>query len=143
MRRIFKQAVSTDFNYFPKHYQQQVLDQHRVWRLARAALQPDRLLVAAKVSRKIVGFMIGSRPAQGSAQIYWLYVAPAFRSGGLGGRLLQESLRRLRTGGAQQVALATYKHQDYYARKGFAVTSKEEQFPGIVMHIMSRDLSSV
>ena len=143
LRRIFKQAVATDFNYFPEHYQREVLDQHRTWRLARAAWQPDRLLLAAKVSSQIVGFMIGSRPPQGPAQVYWLYVAPEFRSGGVGGRLLRDSLQRLKADGARQVALATYRHHDYYARKGFKVTHKEEQFPGIVMHIMSKDLDDV
>ena len=141
LRRIFKRAVATDFNYFPQHYQRQVLDQHKLVRLASAVLRPDRLVLGAKRGKELVGFMIGSRPRRGAAQVYWLYVDPAWRGSGLGGRLLGETLQRLKAAGSHQVALATHKHKDYYAKKGFKQRERQEQFPGIDMYIMSYDFN--
>ena len=141
LRRIFKRAVATDFNYFPQHYQRQVLNQHRIWQLAASIVRPDRVVLGAKAGDSLVGFMIGSRPARGAAQVYWLYVDPEFRGSGLGGKLLGETLKHLRLAGSDQVALATHKHKDYYAKKGFKLREQQEQFPGIDMYIMTYDFN--
>lgn len=140
--RLFKAAVASDFNYFPRHYQQQVLRQNSFWRLALGLLRPDRLIMGAREGGKLVAYLIGSHPRQGAAQIYWYFVSPTQRGSGVGGRLLAAGLEQLRRRGANEVALATHRYQDYYAKRGFKLRRREEQFPGVSMDIMTLDLNA-
>lgn len=142
LHQLFVAAVASDFNYFPPGYQQQVLRQNNIWRLGLALLRSDRLVMGAKHRGKLVAYLIGSHPKQGPAQIYWFFVAPEQRGSGVGGRLLAAGLEQLRRRGAGQVALATHLHQDYYAKRGFKLRQREEQFPGVMMDIMSLDLTN-
>jgi GNAT superfamily N-acetyltransferase len=141
LRRIFKQAVATDFAYFPLHYQRQVLRQNTAPRLLRAHLRPERVVLAARNGGQMVGFIIGSAPARGLAQIYWLYVAPSFRGGGLGDKLLFAALEKFKRLRSTKAALATHKYHEYYAKRGFRLERVEQQFPEITMHIMSIELA--
>ena len=135
LRRLFRAAVASDFAYFPRAYRRQVLRQNGLGRLAIATLRPDRLLFGATVGGRLVGYAIGRRNGDGTGKIYWLYVDPAQRSSGVGSGLLAAILAEFERRHSSQVSLVTYRHDEYYRRKGFTLAKSEEVY-GITMKVM-------
>lgn len=141
LRKVFKHAVATNFNYFPKTYQQQVLKDNSLLRLGMGAVRPSRVLIVARDGSKIIGYIIAAATPNGSGQIYWLYVDPNYRGENLGLGLLSKALRQLEQLGSDKVYLATHDHRPYYARQGFKHLRTDDTF-GVKMDIMSYPLKN-
>ena len=135
LRRLFKEAVATDFNYFPKSYRRQVLRQNGLVRLAIATLRRDRVIFGAMMASRLVGYAIGRTNGDATAKIYWLYVTPQWRSGGVGSRLLGDLMAELQRRRTRQVSLVTYKQAEYYQRKGFTLSNSQPIY-GVDMKVM-------
>lgn len=124
LNRLFANAVAEHFAYFPEHVQRRVVKNHAVHRLARAMLDPRRVILLAKVDGRIIGYAIGAAPATGPAQLFWLYVDPDYRGANTGLSLLSRMLRQLGAIGATTVSIATHDHRAYYERQGFKFVEK-------------------
>ncbi|HSX01235.1 MAG TPA: GNAT family N-acetyltransferase [Candidatus Saccharimonas sp.] len=135
LRRLFVDAVRTHFTYFTPRIQRRVIREHNLLRLGRAALHPHRVVLVAHAGNQLVGYAIGSVPAPGSGQLYWLYVDPAQRGQNLGLSLLSRMLRLQQQRGAIEVTLATHDHRRYYERQGFAWV-ENRLVDGVNMDIM-------
>lgn len=133
--RLFVHAVRSNFAYFPLSYQDQVIRDHTAWRLARARLDPRRVVLTARQDGQLLGYAIGSAPRGGAGQIYWLYVDPASRGQNTGLKLLSRMLKVLHSKGAGEVALATHDHRRYYERQGFSFVERR-LVAGVSMDIM-------
>lgn len=135
LRRVFKHAVASHFNYFPSSYQRQVLKENSFLRLLAGTLRPSRVLIVARYNKNIIGYVIGSGKAGGPGEIYWLYVMPEYRGQNLGLQLLSDSMQELEALKVSAVYLATYEHQAYYARQGFRLQRSDNSY-GVPMDIM-------
>ncbi len=140
LRRLFKQAVETDFNYFPAYYQRRVLNQNTVPKLLVASVRPTRAMFGVHLSGQLNGFVIGNMPGDRTGQIHWLYTAPHHRSQGLGGLLLNRILDYFREYGCTRAVLVTHNFQSYYAKRGFVLDKVSREFERIDMHLMSLNL---
>jgi predicted N-acetyltransferase YhbS len=119
LRRLFVGAVHNHFQYFPDHVRRRVIQEHSLWRLTMAAVDPKRVVLTAKSDNRIIGYAIGTAPKVGPAQLFWLYVEPDQRGKNLGLSLLSRMLKTLGAKGAAEVSLATHDHRRYYERQGF------------------------
>lgn len=97
-------------------------------------------MVAMKGS-DMVGFLIGSVPEDKNAQIYWLYVSDDGRGQGVGTKLLQAGLERMKAKGAKQVSLETHNRAQYYLDRGFRLLREEpDKYDGIGMSLLVLDI---
>jgi len=124
LHRLFADAVSTHFSYFPPAIQKRVINDHSVLRLILATIDPHRVILVARTEGKIIGYAIGAAPATGPAQLFWLYVDPDYRGANTGLSLLSRMLKHLRVKGAKVVSIATHEHRAYYERQGFKFVKK-------------------
>lgn len=136
LNRIFVHAVEKHFGYFPPDVRTRVVGEHNLARLARAKLDPRRVLLLARSDEEIIGYAIGAAPKTGPAQLYWLYVDPAHRGANIGLSLLSRMLKILAEKGAQEVSIATYDHRRYYERQGFKFRS-QATVDGVVLDILT------
>jgi ribosomal protein S18 acetylase RimI-like enzyme len=136
MSRMFAGAVTQHFSYFPAAYQAELIRGHRPLKLARAALDPRRILLTAHHKRRLVGYAVGASPADGRAQLFWLYVDPTFRGGNTGLKLLSRLIKIAAKKGAREVVLVTRDYSDYYRRQGFTPLGRR-QVDGVEMDVMS------
>ncbi len=136
LNRLFTDAVAIHFSYFPPAVQKRVIDDHSVFRLILATLDPHRVILVARTKGKIIGYAIGAAPASGPAQLFWLYVDPDYRGANTGLSLLSRMLRHLQTKGAQVVSIATHDHRAYYERQGFKFV-KNTLVNGVKMDVLS------
>jgi ribosomal protein S18 acetylase RimI-like enzyme len=135
LHRLFERAVRIHFGYFPEDVQHKVIQEHSVFLLLKAALNPRRVVLVARRRGRVVGYCIGAVPKTGPAQLFWLYVDPENRGTNTGLSLLSRALKEMEYLGAQDVFLATHDHRRYYERQGFKYTRREQQH-GIDMDIM-------
>ena len=135
LNRLFSDAVTQHFSYFPRSVQRKVIRDHSVPRLMLATIDPRRLILIAKSEGKIMGYAIGAAPAAGPAQLFWLYVDPQFRGENTGLSLLSRMLKHLAGMGARQVSIATHDHRAYYERQGFKFVEKK-LINGVEMDIL-------
>jgi ribosomal protein S18 acetylase RimI-like enzyme len=141
INRLFAHAVRRHFTYFPSDIQDRVIREHAVPKLLRAALDPRRIILVARVNGRIVGYCIGAAPTTGPAQLFWLYVDPDHRGANLGLSLLSRMLKRLAERGAQTVVIATHDHRRYYERQGFKFLHKTT-VDGVQMDVLSFKLKT-
>jgi N-acetylglutamate synthase-like GNAT family acetyltransferase len=135
LNKLFAEAVYTHFDYFPKGVQKRVIKDHSVPRLLLATLDSRRTILLAKSGRKIVGYAIGAAPAEGPAQLFWLYVDPDYRGANTGLTLLSRMLKHLAAKGAKVVSIATHTHRAYYERQGFKFV-EQRVVDGVQMDIL-------
>ncbi|HDI31833.1 MAG TPA: ribosomal-protein-alanine N-acetyltransferase [Thermofilum sp.] len=87
-------------------------------------LTPDTFLVA-EVKGKIVGFIIGLREGWGWGHIISIAVHPEFRGKGIGKRLMEECIARLRNKGVKKIRLEVRVSNEraigLYKKLGFRV----------------------
>ena len=112
-------AVHNHFDYFDANHRIEVLKSNSLPRLALAGLRPRRIVLVAKHRDKIIGYVIGSTPRDGRAQIYWLFVDPTLRGSNIGLRLLSRILKMMEQAGSTEAVLVTHNYAKYYARQGF------------------------
>lgn len=117
--RVFVDAVKNHFDYFDSDYRIEVLRTNSLPRMVLAGLRPRRIVLVAKHRNKIIGYIIGSTPKDGRAQIYWLFVDPTLRGSNIGLRLLSRILKMMEQAGANEAVLITHNYAEYYARQGF------------------------
>ena len=139
-RRVFVDALLNHFDYFEPAYKQTVLAQNSYLRMAMGALRPSRLLLVAKHEGRIMGYIIGSVPADKHAQIYWLYVDPACRGENVGLGLLSRLLKSMAALGATEATLVTHGYTKYYARQGFKLIQKVKQ-GGVDAYVLTYPLN--
>jgi ribosomal protein S18 acetylase RimI-like enzyme len=125
LRRLFRQALRHDFQYFPPAYADLINRQNNWWRLLLARTKSDRVIVVAKAHRRIIGYAIGSLTPRGNGELYWLYVDPAQRTANIGARLLEATCLEMQRRGAKMVTLVTYDLKDYYLHLGFNYRGKQ------------------
>lgn len=125
LRRLFRQALRDDFQYFPPAYTDRISHQNSFWRLLLARHKPDRVMAVAKAKDRIVGYAIGSLTPQRNGELYWLYVDPASRTRDIGAALLSAVLSDMGRRGSGKVTLVTYDLKDYYRRHGFRHRGKQ------------------
>ncbi|MBW4062032.1 GNAT family N-acetyltransferase [Candidatus Saccharibacteria bacterium] len=140
MHRLFTAAVRTSFTYFDDDVQAKTIQSHSPVRLARAVIDPRRIVLTAWLADELIGYAIGSVPRGSAGQMYWLYVAPSGRGKNTGLALLSRLLKRERALGANTVTLATYDHRRYYERQGFKYI-ETASVEGVDMDIMRFYLS--
>jgi ribosomal protein S18 acetylase RimI-like enzyme len=136
LRRLFKRAVEEDFSYFPDEYQQQVLRENNLPRLAFAAVRPARLMLGACRQNRLIGYIIAGVNGNQTGKIYWLYVSPEGRGQQLGRQLLEKMLELLRRRGMMRVSLVTHNYDQYYAKLGFQ-RDRVDFLYGVEMKAMS------
>jgi GNAT superfamily N-acetyltransferase len=124
LNRLFVGAVHQHFGYFAEDIRRRVVRDHSLLRLGMATVDPRRIVLIARVGRRIVGYAIGAAPAIGPAQLFWLYVEPDHRGSNTGLSLLSRMLKLLGDKGAQVVSIATHDHRRYYERQGFRFVRK-------------------
>lgn len=139
LRKLFREAVALDFNYFPMSYREQVLKENSLLRMAVACGRLDRFMLGAFEESRLVGFVIGNLPANRIGQIHWLYVASDARETGIGGQLINALLERFSRSGASKVSLITHNYQDYYKKLGFKSGSKLV-FSRVPVDVMWREI---
>lgn len=135
LNRLFTSAVGIHFTYFSPEVQRRVIRDHSVLRLALATVDPRRVILTARADRKIIGYAIGAAPTKGPAQLFWLYVDPAYRGANTGLSLLSRMLRYLAAKGSRIVSIATHDHRAYYERQGFKFV-EQTMIDGITMDIL-------
>lgn len=121
---VFETAVKLHFDYFSPEYAARVLRENNAPRIGLSIIRPNRLVFLAEADGDIRGYAFGSLPADGRAQLYWLYVEPGTRGQNIGLSLLSKMLQAVRAKGASELQLVTYRYAPYYARQGFVQTNK-------------------
>lgn len=134
--KVFVNAVEGHFEYLDDAHRRDVLRTNSLPRLALTLVRPRRVILVAKHRGQIVGYVIGSIPKSGRAQIYWLFVAPGLRGSNIGLRLLSRLLAMMERAGAESASLVTYKYAKYYTRQGFRLVDKI-QHDGIEEYILN------
>jgi N-acetylglutamate synthase-like GNAT family acetyltransferase len=100
------------------------LAENNLWSMVKGVVHPRRILLVAKDRGRIIGYVIGSVPAGGHGQIYWLFVGPDYRGQNVGLALLSRILKVMQAKGAKRATLITHDHAPYYARQGFKLIEK-------------------
>lgn len=140
LRKLFVDALSTDFGYFPANYHSEVLAQNRLHHFALALARPDRILLGAYRSRNLVGYSISDCSGH-TAFLFWIYMIPELRGQGLGKQLLRATEQACRNKGKDNMQLVTHDHRDYYQKNGFGwVDTVTESDNNITMHLMEKQL---
>lgn len=142
MSRMFAGAVTQHFSYFPADYQAELIREHRPLGLAKAALDPRRIILTAHSQHRLVGYAVGAAPPDGRAQIYWLYVDPTFRGGNTGLKLLSRLIKIAEKKGAHEIDLVTRDYGDYYRRQGFVKVGRQ-LVDGVEMDVMKFQVKRV
>jgi GNAT superfamily N-acetyltransferase len=137
---MFTHAVTTHFTYFPEFVRRRVIADHSLPKLLLATLHPRRIVLTARSRGRLIGYAIGAAPAQGPAQLFWLYVDPDHRGANVGLSLLSRMLKLLANRGASIVSLATHDHRRYYERQGFKFLQKAT-VDGVKLDILTFRLS--
>jgi ribosomal protein S18 acetylase RimI-like enzyme len=119
LNRLFVGAVKQHFDYFALDVRTKVIRDHSLLRLVLASADRRRVVLVATAGRRIVGYAIGASPANGPAQLFWLYVEPDHRGSNTGLSLLSRMIKLLGARGAKVVSIATHEHRRYYERQGF------------------------
>jgi ribosomal-protein-alanine N-acetyltransferase len=96
-------------------------------------LAPDLFLVARPYySQRAIGFLVGSQASTLEARLLLLAVRPELQSRGVGHRLMEEFLRRLRANGVREASLEVRQGNmsaiRFYRQFGFDVGSSLEGF---------------
>jgi ribosomal protein S18 acetylase RimI-like enzyme len=136
---VFEDALLHHFAYFDMDYKQRVLADNSLGRMVRAVLRPSRIILVARDQGRIIGYVIGSAPRDGNAQVYWLFVKPEYRGQNVGLMLLSRALKQMTAKGAHTATLITHDHAKYYARQGFRLI-KTMPAGGTMNYILSYDL---
>jgi ribosomal protein S18 acetylase RimI-like enzyme len=124
LRRLFARAVREHFAYFSPQVQKEIVANHSLLRLTRAAFNDRRVVLVARTPQKIIGYAIGAAPVTGPAQLFWLYVEPDYRGANTGLSLLSRALKQLSDTGAEVVSIATRDYRKYYERQGFKFVTR-------------------
>jgi ribosomal protein S18 acetylase RimI-like enzyme len=88
----------------------------------------------------VLGFLVADRRSSRVAEILWAGVEPGRRGAGIGSRLLEEVLHRLRTDGVEYVGLKTLDGsvpsspyaatRAFWERRGFVQIDSVDPYPG-------------
>jgi ribosomal protein S18 acetylase RimI-like enzyme len=105
-------------------------------KLFLGTLDRRRIMLVARQGGRLIGYAIGAAPAQGPAQLFWLYVEPDHRGRSTGLKLLSRMLKLLASRGAKVVSIATHDHRRYYQRQGFKFHHRAKQ-DGVTMDILT------
>lgn len=106
--------------------------------LAALVGDPKQTLILAEASGALVGCVLvadkGVRAREHIAYLGLLTVSPALQGGGLGRALIEQAERHAReTIGADRMEMTVIKRRqeliDWYRRRGYALTGREEPFP--------------
>jgi ribosomal protein S18 acetylase RimI-like enzyme len=120
----------------------------------RAATWRERIergveIVVALHGGTVAGFCAmrrDSEPPGEPVEIAALYIDPSLVRQGIGTRLMEETLRRLRAGGESEVTLWALQGnagaRAFYARHGFALTGESDEWHGAPEVRMRRRLTS-
>lgn len=125
VRKLFRQALRDDFQYFSPAYTDRISRQNSFWHLLMGRGRSERIMQIAKHKGRVVGYALGSLTPQHNGELYWLYVNPAERTGNIGAALLDAVVREMRSRGSNKVTLVTYDLKDYYQRHGFKYQGKQ------------------
>lgn len=125
LRKLFRQALRSDFQYFSPAYIDQISRQNNFWRLLMGRRKFERSMYVAKRNRRIIGYALGSLTPQRNGELYWLYVDPAQRTSNVGAALLEAVVSDMRAKGSTKLTLVTYDLKDYYLRHGFHHRGKQ------------------
>jgi ribosomal protein S18 acetylase RimI-like enzyme len=140
LRRLFKKVLYRDFSYFPGEYLEQVERQNSLYKLGKAIISKNRLLLGLYNKRKLVGYVIADMHDPKENYVFWLYVSPDMRGGGNGADLFNKALDSMSNRGAHSVYLMTHSNEDFYKSFGFdTIHSNSNVFEGITMHEMAKD----
>jgi len=119
LRKLFRQALRDDFQYFSPAYIDQISRQNNFWHLLMGRRKLERSMHVAKRNHHIIGYALGSLTPQRNGELYWLYVDPTQRTSNVGDALLKAVVSDMRAKGATKLTLVTYDLKDYYLRHGF------------------------
>lgn len=135
LTRLFHEALSDDFGYFPHQIARQVRRENSLPRMIVSHLKPGRVLAVVAESGRVVGYAIASAEDPRRSQLYWLYVRPSHRGQGLSRQLMEFAHQELKTKGSQVVQLVTHDFADYYRSYGYNLVGR---YPihGVEMHLM-------
>lgn len=105
--------------------------------IAEIIADPAKTLLLAERNEQFVGCVLvtdlGARNGAHCAYFGMLTVSPLLQGAGLGKRLLAEAERHARSFGAAAMEMGVIKQRteliDWYHRRGYRVTSREEPFP--------------
>lgn len=101
--------------------------------LGMHALGPDLFLVARPYySQRPVGFLVGSQSSTIEARLLLLAVRPELQSRGVGHRLMEEFMRRLKASGVREISLEVRQGNlsaiRFYRQFGFDIADTVEGF---------------
>lgn len=142
LKKIFDQALESDFNYFSNTYLHRVKKQNSLPHLTVAILRPQRLILGLWVDNELVGYTIACLKEKSRAYIYWLYIQPQCRGLGLGNYLLTSTLQNFQKSKIHRVELITHNRKDFYIANGFIIDRfAPKLIEGVDVYLMSRELS--
>ncbi len=142
LKKIFDQALESDFNYYSKTYLQRVRQQNSLPHLTVAILRPQRLVLGLWVENELAGYTIACLKDKSRAYIYWLYIQPQCRGLGLGKYLLTSTLQNFQESKIRRVELITHNRKDFYIANGFNVDRfAPKLIEDVDVYLMSRELS--
>ena len=141
LRKLFKKALHQDFSYFPGENLEEVEMQNSIYRLAKASLSKKRIITGLYDNKVLVGYIIANIEDPRENYIFWMYVRPEFRGGGIGSMLFDETLNSMKLHGASSVYLITRDNEKFYKSFGFeTINLNNDLFDGVSMHEMAKDL---
>jgi ribosomal protein S18 acetylase RimI-like enzyme len=141
LRRLFVQALESDFSYFPAGYIKQVKKANTSLKFLRAVtIGRRRLVLVAVQGGELSGFAISSSHRDGMGHLYWLYVKPEVRNRKIGRQLLQATLGEMQRRRMAAMELVTHNFEGYYAKNGFWQRTKIHQH-GTDLNVMQYDFS--
>lgn len=86
---------------------------------------PRQRFIGARADEQVCG-VVAIEPLGDIALLRSLAVAPAYRSAGLGRKLVDAALARARALGVQEIYLLTTDAAEYFSRLGFAAVARED-----------------
>lgn len=143
LRKLFKKALYEDFSYFPGEYLFQIDKQNTRFRLLKAILSKQRLVLGIFDGSKLAGYSIASTSDPSENFIFWLYVKHELRGQGLGKKLMNSTLNLMKESGAKNIYLMTHQLEDFYKTLGFDIIYiNKALFDDIIMYEMGIEVKN-
>ena len=139
---IFDRALESDFAYFSPQYRQTVRVANRPTKMLLATVHPRRLMLGAYHNSELIGYSMSGIQTDGIAFLFWLFVAPNFRSQSIGRELLMQTEQNLRKRSVDSIQLITHNQQAFYERHGFEMQKMLHGLvAGVDMYAMQKSLA--
>lgn len=141
LHKLFKDALSSDFDYFSENYLNEARKTNSLVRLTIATQRKDRLVIGVYDSTHLIGFSLLGIEPKGKSFLYWMYLLDKYRGKKLGGQLLTGSEKKLSEDSINSVSLLTHDRADFYKHYGYSLNERlSNHSTGVTMYLMTKEL---